>query len=56
MDNNALHFTARTAPKVKANDRHETTERRETMADLKIRVFKGGAADPATTVTIPGAY
>ena len=25
------------------------------MADLKIRVFRGGAADPATTVTIPGS-
>ena len=24
------------------------------MADLKIRVFKSGMADPATTVTIPG--
>ena len=24
------------------------------MADVKIRVFKGGANDPATTVTIPG--
>jgi hypothetical protein len=24
------------------------------MADLKIRVFKGGASDPETTVTIPG--
>ncbi|KPK70541.1 MAG: hypothetical protein AMJ84_07670 [Acidithiobacillales bacterium SM23_46] len=24
------------------------------MADLKIRVFKGGAAQPETTVTIPG--
>jgi len=24
------------------------------MADLKIRVFKGGDSDPATTVTIPG--
>ena len=24
------------------------------MADLKIRIFKGGAADPETTVTIPG--
>ncbi|MEJ2690228.1 MAG: hypothetical protein P8130_09815 [Deltaproteobacteria bacterium] len=24
------------------------------MADLKIRVFKGSAADPATTVTVPG--
>ena len=24
------------------------------MADLKIRVFKSGGADPATTVTIPG--
>ena len=25
------------------------------MADLKIRVFKGGASQPETTVTIPGA-
>ena len=24
------------------------------MADLKIRVFKGGAAEPETSVTIPG--
>ena len=24
------------------------------MADLKIRVYKGGGADPETTVTIPG--
>ena len=24
------------------------------MADLKIRVFKGGEAEPETTVTIPG--
>jgi hypothetical protein len=24
------------------------------MADLKIRVFKGGKAEPETTVTIPG--
>ena len=24
------------------------------MADVKIRVFKGNARDPATTVTIPG--
>lgn len=24
------------------------------MADLKIRVFKGGNREPATTVTIPG--
>ncbi len=24
------------------------------MADLKIRVFKGGGAQPETTVTIPG--
>lgn len=24
------------------------------MADLKIRVYKNGAADPETTVTIPG--
>jgi hypothetical protein len=24
------------------------------MADLKIRVFKGGEAQPETTVTIPG--
>lgn len=24
------------------------------MADVKIRVFKGDARDPATTVTIPG--
>ncbi len=24
------------------------------MADLKIRVFKSGAADPTTTVTVPG--
>ena len=24
------------------------------MADVKIRVFKGEARDPATTVTIPG--
>ena len=24
------------------------------MADVKIRVFKGGEAEPATTVTIPG--
>ena len=24
------------------------------MADLKIRVFKGGKREPATTVTIPG--
>ncbi|TVS19918.1 MAG: hypothetical protein EA424_06630 [Planctomycetaceae bacterium] len=24
------------------------------MADLKIRVFKGGESDPKTTVTIPG--
>jgi hypothetical protein len=24
------------------------------MADLKIRVFKGGEAQPVTTVTIPG--
>lgn len=24
------------------------------MSDLKIRVFKGGGTDPATTVTIPG--
>jgi hypothetical protein len=24
------------------------------MADLKIRVFKGGESDPETTVTIPG--
>jgi hypothetical protein len=24
------------------------------MADLKIRVFKGGADEPETTVTIPG--
>jgi hypothetical protein len=24
------------------------------MADLKIRVFKGGGAEPDTTVTIPG--
>lgn len=24
------------------------------MSDLKIRVFKGEGADPATTVTIPG--
>ena len=24
------------------------------MADLKIRIFKGGATDPETTVTIPG--
>lgn len=24
------------------------------MADLKIRVFKGGKAQPETTVTIPG--
>jgi hypothetical protein len=24
------------------------------MADLKIRVYKGDAADPETTVTIPG--
>jgi hypothetical protein len=24
------------------------------MADLKIRVFKGDASDPETTVTVPG--
>ncbi len=24
------------------------------MADLKIRIFKGGAIDPETTVTVPG--
>lgn len=24
------------------------------MADLKIRVYKGGASEPQTTVTIPG--
>jgi hypothetical protein len=24
------------------------------MSDLKIRVFKGGESEPATTVTIPG--
>lgn len=29
--------------------------RRMAMADLKIRVFRSGEADPETTVTIPGA-
>ena len=24
------------------------------MSDLKVRVYKGGSADPSTTVTIPG--
>jgi len=30
------------------------TERIEAVADLKIRVFKGDGAEPATTVTVPG--
>lgn len=25
------------------------------MADLKIRIFKGGGSEPKTTVTIPGS-
>ncbi len=31
-----------------------TSTRCETMTNLKIRVYKNGATDPATTVTIPG--
>jgi hypothetical protein len=32
----------------------ETISEEAVMADLKIRVFKGGEAQPETTVTIPG--
>ena len=32
---------------------YKTNEGRDTMTNLKVRVFKDGAGDPSTTVTVP---